>query len=99
MPALLWDVQAEHLGEAEYFFETWSAYVDSSAFSLADLAFGPEARLMAHVMGLVVAGQPVLDRMLRPVLDRDLDDDRYRTPYGRRRTDDETRVLQALGRI
>ncbi|MCB1357547.1 MAG: hypothetical protein KDK53_13975 [Maritimibacter sp.] len=27
------------------------------------------------------------------------DDDRYRTPYGRRRTDDETRVLQALGRI
>ena len=79
MPALLWDVQAEHLGEAEYFFETWSMYVDSSAFTLADLAFGPEARLMAHVMGLVVAGQPVLGRMLLPVLREDLDDDRYRT--------------------
>ncbi|PRQ06019.1 hypothetical protein [Enhygromyxa salina] len=79
MAALLWDVQEEHLGEAEFFWETWERAVDSPIFTIGELRAGPEERLMANIMGLVVGGQPVLDRLVRPVLDEDLDDDRYRT--------------------
>ncbi len=79
MPALLWDVQHEHLSEAEYCFETWDTALSSPLYTLADVRAGPEERLMAHTMGLVVGGQPVLDRLVRPVLDEDLNDDRYRT--------------------
>jgi uncharacterized protein (TIGR02270 family) len=79
VPALLWDVQEEHLGEAEYCCELWQACIDSPVFTLGELRAGPEERLMAHIMGLVVGGQPVLDRLLRPILDEDLDDDRFRT--------------------
>ena len=79
MPALLWDVQEEHLGEAEFFWEAWERAVDSPVFTLGELRVGPEERLMANIMGLVVGGEPVLDRLVRPVLDEDLNDDRFRT--------------------
>lgn len=79
MAALLWDVQEEHLSEAEFCFETWDRSLWSPLYSLADVRDGPEERLMAHTMGLVVGGQPVFDRLVRPVLDEDLNDDRYRT--------------------
>ncbi|KIG14489.1 hypothetical protein DB30_06716 [Enhygromyxa salina] len=79
MAALLWDVQEEHLGEAEFFWETWERAVDSPIFTIGELRTGPEERLMANIMGLVVGGQVVLDRLVRPILDEDLDDDRYRT--------------------
>jgi uncharacterized protein (TIGR02270 family) len=75
----LWDVQEEHLGEAEFFFEVWERCIDSPVHTLAEVRVGPEERLMAHVMGLVIGGQSVLSRLVRPVLDEDLDDDRYRT--------------------
>jgi len=79
VPALLWDVQEEHLDEAEFACEAWSKAMDSPVFSLAEVLTGPEERLMAHVMGLVIGGEPVFRQLLRPVLDEDLDDDRYRT--------------------
>jgi uncharacterized protein (TIGR02270 family) len=77
--ALLWDVQWEHLSEAEFCFETWDRSLSSPLYTLADVREGPEERLMAHTMGLVVGGQRVLDRLVRPVLDQDLNEDRYRT--------------------
>ncbi len=79
MPALLWDVQQEHLSEAEFCFETWDKALGSPLYTLAQVLNGPEERLMAHTMGLVIGGQLVLDRLARPVLDEDLNDDRYRT--------------------
>jgi uncharacterized protein (TIGR02270 family) len=77
--ALLWDVQEEHLGEAEFGFERWELSLSSPAYTLAEVLVGPEERLLAHTMGLVIGGPPVLDRLARPILDEDLDDDRYRT--------------------
>ena len=79
MPALLWDVQEEHLDEAEFACESWVRAVDSPVFTLTELLTGPEERLMAHVMGLVIGGEPVFRELLRPVLHDDLDDDCYRT--------------------
>jgi uncharacterized protein (TIGR02270 family) len=79
VPALLWDVQHEHLSEAEFCFETWDRSLTSPLYTLSDVRDGPEERLLAHTMGLVVGGQPVFDRLVRPVLDEDLNDDRYRT--------------------
>lgn len=79
VPALLWDVQEEHLNEAEFSCEAWNSALDSPVFSLHELRRGPEERLMANIMGLVIGGQPVFDQLVRPVLDEDLDDDRYRT--------------------
>ncbi|HLT39613.1 MAG TPA: hypothetical protein VK034_25190, partial [Enhygromyxa sp.] len=78
-PALLWDVQEEHLNEAEFAFESWERALSSPLHTLAEVRDGPEERLMAHTMGLIVGGSTVLDRLVRPVLDQDLDDDRYRT--------------------
>lgn len=76
---VLWDVQEEHLGEAEFFFEVWERCIDSPVHTLAELRVGPEERLLAHVMGLVIGGHRVLSQLVRPVLDEDLDDDRHRT--------------------
>ena len=59
VPALLWDVQEEHLNEAEFSCEAWNAALDSPVFSLHELRRGPEERLMANIMGLVIGGQPV----------------------------------------
>ncbi|MFO7567926.1 MAG: hypothetical protein R6X02_35120 [Enhygromyxa sp.] len=78
-PALLWDVQEEHLNEAEFAFETWERALSSPLHTLSEVRDGPEERLMAHTMGLIVGGPTVLDRLVRPVLERELDDDRYRT--------------------
>ncbi|PRP91281.1 hypothetical protein ENSA5_56940 [Enhygromyxa salina] len=79
MPALLWDVQDQHLSEAEFCCETWERSIDSPIYTLGEVRAFPEERLMANIMGLVVGGQPVLDRLVRPILDEDLDDDRFRT--------------------
>ncbi|MFV8755986.1 HEAT repeat domain-containing protein [Nannocystaceae bacterium ST9] len=79
MPALLWDVQEEHLGEAETCVELWEASLSSAIYTLAEVGAGPEERLMAHTQGMVIAGHPVLERLIRPVLDRELNEDRFRT--------------------
>jgi uncharacterized protein (TIGR02270 family) len=79
MAALLWDVQWRHLAEAEFSLEIWEASLSSAIYTLAEVRTGPEERLMAHTMGLVIGGQPVLERLVRPVLDQELDADRFRT--------------------
>lgn len=79
MAALLWDVQEEHLREAEFFVETWETSLSSASHTIAEVRSGPEERLMAHTTGLVIGGDPVMKRLVRPVLDEDLNDDRYRT--------------------
>ncbi|PRQ03625.1 hypothetical protein ENSA5_13800 [Enhygromyxa salina] len=78
MTGLIWDIQQEHLDEAEFLLEMWSNCVDSANFTLARLAAGPEERLLARVAGLLVGGQPVLERLLLPVI-AEPDDDEFRT--------------------
>lgn len=78
MGALLWDVQEEHLGEAEFALEAWQRSLDSPQFTITEVLEGPEARLTAHVAGLIVGGTPVFQRLLWPTLER-ADDDAHRT--------------------
>lgn len=101
MPALLWDIQEEHLSEAEFTFELWHNSLDSPAYTLREVEDGPESRLQAHVAGLVVGGAAVRDRLLLPVL-AEADDDRFRTAaatlavVGGSDAEARERVLEAL---
>lgn len=78
MIGLIWDIQAEHLDEAEFLLETWTKGVDSPTLGFAKLREGPERRLLARVDGLLVGGPIVVDRLLLPVL-AEPDDDEFRT--------------------
>lgn len=79
MAALLWDVQAEHLSEAETCVERWDISLSSAIHTLDEVREGPEERLMAHTQGLVIGGERVFARLIQPVLADDLNDDRFRT--------------------
>lgn len=77
MVGVIWDIQAEHLDEAEFLLEMWTNCVDSPNYTLATLHDGPEQRLFAHVEGLVVGREPVIERLLVPVVEDP--DDEFRT--------------------
>src|SRR5688572_10913910 len=66
---VLWDVVEEHLDEAEFLWEMWEHSLVSPNYTLAEVASGPEARLLAHIDGLVVNGPEVATRLLIPTLD------------------------------
>lgn len=68
MVALIWDIQAEHLDEAEFLLEMWAAGVDAPNVSLATLHGGTERRLLARVDGLLVGGDQSFTRLLAPSL-------------------------------
>ena len=65
---ILWPVLEEHLDEAEFLFERREAALDAPDYVLSELEAGPEARLRAHVDGLVVGGPAVVEQLLLPVL-------------------------------
>jgi uncharacterized protein (TIGR02270 family) len=75
---LIWDIQLQHLDEAEFLLELWSNANDSPRFNFAKLRDGPEQRLLAHLDGLLGGGALVLERLLLPVLDAP-DEDEFRT--------------------
>ena len=64
---LLWDVVEEHLDESEFLVELWASARRSASYRLDELERGPEARLFAHVDGLVVNGPLALERVAWPV--------------------------------
>jgi uncharacterized protein (TIGR02270 family) len=74
----IWDIQEEHLDEAEFLLELWTNGVDSPSFTLAKLRQGPEDRLLARIEALRVGGEEVVAGLLLPVLD-DPEDDEFRT--------------------
>jgi uncharacterized protein (TIGR02270 family) len=64
----LWSVLEEHFEDAQYLFLRWEDALDKPDDSLRELAVGPEARLAAHVRGLVHGGLPVVERILFPAI-------------------------------
>lgn len=64
--AVLWDVLEEHLDEAEYLQEAFDRALGAPDYTLPELAAGLEARLLAHVDGLVIGGPPAVERLLAP---------------------------------
>ncbi len=65
---ILWDVVEEHLDEAEFLWSSWERGLTAANLTLADLAVGAEARMRAHIDGLVVAAPAVVERLLAPAL-------------------------------
>lgn len=69
-PEPLWDIVDEHLDEAEFLWDVWERALVSPLHTLADVAAGPEARLLAHVDALVALGPVVAQRVLLPAIYR-----------------------------
>ncbi|MEM7152330.1 MAG: hypothetical protein AAF799_05775 [Myxococcota bacterium] len=68
---ILWDVVEEHLDESEFLVEAWLTARASASYTLQELGDGPEARLLAHIDGLVVNGPAALEEMIWPILAED----------------------------
>lgn len=65
----LWDIVEEHLDEAEFLWGMWEHSLVAPNYTLDEVAEGPEARLTAHIDGLVVNGPLVARKMLIPALE------------------------------
>lgn len=63
-----WDVVEDHLDEAAFLHAQWERALADPEYTLAEVAAGPEERLLAHLDGLVVAGAPAAGRLLLPAL-------------------------------
>lgn len=68
-PAILWDVLEEHLDEAGWFWEQRQDALRALDHTLEDVETGDEARLLAHLDGLVIGGAEAAEELLRPALD------------------------------
>ncbi|NTX51025.1 TIGR02270 family protein [Myxococcus sp. CA039A] len=68
MPVLLMDIQEEHLDEASFLWGQWNRTLVAPDRELRDAA-SLEERLLAHLDGLVVGGEPVARELLLPALD------------------------------
>lgn len=71
LPAILWDVMEEHLDEAAFFVTQRERTVWRCDHVLDELEHGEDARLLAHLHGLVVGGWPVAERLLLPALEEE----------------------------
>jgi uncharacterized protein (TIGR02270 family) len=67
-PAVLPDVLAEHLDEAEFLWEQWEQALVAPDFDLEGVATGPEARLLTHLAALAAAPREPLAGLLAPAL-------------------------------
>jgi uncharacterized protein (TIGR02270 family) len=63
-----WDIYEEHLDEAAFLWRRWEDALVAANFALDDVAVGPEARLLAHLDGLVLGGRRVAEDLLLPAL-------------------------------
>ena len=66
-----WDIYEEHFEEASYLWGEWEDALVAANYTLDDVAAGPEARLHAHLDGLVLGGRPVAEKLLLPALTGD----------------------------
>lgn len=67
---VLKDVVEEHLSEAEFLWSQWERLLQSAVLGLAEAAEW-EARLLAHVDGLVLGDELAVDELLLPALESD----------------------------
>jgi uncharacterized protein (TIGR02270 family) len=69
--AIRWDIIEEHLDEAAFLYGQWEEALRSPLYTLAEIAEGPEERMLAHLDGLVLGGAPVAKKLLLPALGSD----------------------------
>lgn len=63
-----WDIFEEHLAEAAFLWTQWERALAAANYTLREVAAGPEERLLAHLDALVLGGERVAERLLRPAL-------------------------------
>ena len=63
-----WDIIEEHLAEAAFLYGQWEKALVDPEYVLAEVAEGPEERMLAHLDGLVVAGRRAAEKLLLPAL-------------------------------
>lgn len=68
MSLLMMDIYEEHLEEASFLWVQWNRALAAPDFNLEEVA-ALEERLLAHLDGLVVGGEPVARELLLPALD------------------------------
>jgi uncharacterized protein (TIGR02270 family) len=66
--SISWDIYEEHLDEAAFLWGQWEDALVAANYTLDDVAVGPEARLLAHLDGLVLGGRQVAEELLLPAL-------------------------------
>jgi uncharacterized protein (TIGR02270 family) len=66
--SIQWDIYEEHLEEAAFLWTQWERALSAANYTLEEVAAGPEERLLAHLDALVLGGDTVADRLLRPAL-------------------------------
>lgn len=74
----LWDVVEEHLNEAEFCQVEFERTLDHPLLTLDQLAGGVQARLIAHLDGLVIGGATVAERLLLPQIEEAVEQDSAR---------------------
>jgi len=67
-PVIRWDIVEEHLDEAAFLRGQWEEALRSPDYTLAEIAEGPEERLLAHLDGLVLGGARVARKLLLPAM-------------------------------
>ena len=65
---ILWDIMEEYVDEAEFALERFDVALVDPEYTLDELATGPEGKFHACIDGLVIAGAPVVNRLLIPAL-------------------------------
>src|SRR5258705_5913553 len=68
---ILWDIYEEHLDEAAFLWGEWESALVAAHYTIAEVAEGPEERLLAHLDGLVLGGKPVAEKLLLPAIEGD----------------------------
>lgn len=66
---VIWDIVEEGLDEAEFLSLRWSRAMASPAFTIFEVAEGPEERLMAQLDAVAIGGLETVDRLLVPALE------------------------------
>jgi uncharacterized protein (TIGR02270 family) len=79
---VLWDVMEEHFDEAQYACEELEVQLSHATLSLQDVQENIEARLIAHVDGLVLGGDLVARQLLATAFDADDPPEPSRTVAG-----------------
>jgi len=68
---VMWDIVEEHLDEMAFLSEQWERALVSTDHVLAEVAEGKEARLLAHLDGVALAGTEAVERLLQTRLASD----------------------------
>lgn len=68
MPTLMKDIFEEHFAEATFLLSQWERALRGAHYDLEETA-QLEERLLAHLDGLVLGGEPVIEALLRPALE------------------------------